>query len=323
MRFFMISIIIPVYNAEFYLEECLDSIKSQSHPDFEVLCVNDGSTDRSEEICERYVREDKRFRLYSQENSGVSVARNLGIEQAQGEYLCFVDSDDVIANDFLRNLLDRIQGCDASACDFSNNLRKLGKKEKHVFVYKKNDFIKESLLGCRRSINVWLFLFKRSIILMNHIRFVEGCIRNEDTEFYIRYMTFCSLPIVWFDYVGYYYRAVDTSAMATFSLRAMISSLGATERMNELLYVEQILSDKNFLLTSGVIKFLFLSALQSNRECYDYLHSHYDVKSLLNNNRSQMPFSRQVIALLYRLLGKGNFWRLIGLLGGVQGKRLR
>lgn len=105
MRFFMISIIIPVYNAEFYLEECLDSIKSQSHPDFEVLCVNDGSTDRSEEICERYVREDKRFRLYSQENSGVSVARNLGIEQAKGEYLCFVDSDDVIANDFLRKFI--------------------------------------------------------------------------------------------------------------------------------------------------------------------------------------------------------------------------
>lgn len=319
----MISIVIPIFNSEKYLLECLNSVLNQSFSDFEVLCINDGSIDRSKEICEQYVRKDKRFRLYNQKNAGVSVARNLGIEKAQGEYLCFVDSDDVIAKDFLWNLLDRIQGCDASVCDFSNDLRKLGKKEKHVLSYEKNDLIKEALLGCRRSVNIVLFLFKRSIIQINHIRFMEGCIRNEDTEFYIRYITCCILPIVWFDYVGYYYRMVATSAMSNFSCCAMVSSLGATERMNELLYVEQILFHKNLLLTSGVIKFLFLSALQSNRECYDYLHSHYDVKSLLDNDRSQMSLSRQVIVLLYRLLGKEGFWRLVGLLGGIQGKRLR
>lgn len=319
----MISIIIPIYNSDKYLLECLNSVINQSFLDFEVLCVNDGSTDRSKDICEQYVRKDKRFRLYNQENAGVSVARNLGIEQAQGEYLCFLDSDDVIAKDFLRNLFDRMQGCDASVCDYSNDLRKLGKKEKHVLVYEKNDLIREFIFGRRTAINIWLFLFKRSVIQNNHIRFVEGCIRNEDTEFYIRYMTCCTLPIVWFDYVGYYYRVVDASAMSNLSCRAMASSLDATGRMSELLYSDQILSNKNLLLTGGVIKFLFLSALQSNRECYDYLHSHYDVKSLLDNDRSQMSLSRQVIVLLYRLLGKEGFGRLVGLLGGIQGKRLR
>lgn len=109
----MISIIIPIYNSDKYLLECLNSVINQSFLDFEVLCVNDGSTDRSKDICEQYVRKDKRFRLYNQENAGVSVARNLGIEQAQGEYLCFLDSDDVIAKDFLRNLFDRMQGCNS------------------------------------------------------------------------------------------------------------------------------------------------------------------------------------------------------------------
>ena len=152
----MISIIIPIYNSDKYLLECLNSVINQSFLDFEVLCVNDGSTDRSKDICEQYVRKDKRFRLYNQENAGVSVARNLGIEQAQGEYLCFLDSDDVIAKDFLRNLFDRMQGCDASVCDYSNDLRKLGKKEKHVLVYEKNDLIREFIFGRRTAINIWL-----------------------------------------------------------------------------------------------------------------------------------------------------------------------
>ena len=188
----MISIVIPIFNSEKYLLECLNSVLNQSFSDFEVLCINDGSIDRSKEICEQYVRKDKRFRLYNQKNAGVSVARNLGIEKAQGEYLCFVDSDDVIAKDFLWNLLDRIQGCDASVCDFSNDLRKLGKKEKHVLSYEKNDLIKEALLGCRRSVNIVLFLFKRSIIQINHIRFMEGSVmRIQSFIFGILLVAFC------------------------------------------------------------------------------------------------------------------------------------
>ena len=92
----MISIIVPVYNSEKYLDECLRSIQKQSYSNFEVICVNDGSPDNSADICQRFVDKDKRFRLINQENGGVSSARNRALKEAKGEYVCFVDSDDVI-----------------------------------------------------------------------------------------------------------------------------------------------------------------------------------------------------------------------------------
>lgn len=92
----IISIIVPVYNGEKTLKKCLDSILSQTYPDFEVILVNDGSTDNSLEVCEAYVKKDKRIRLFSQPNKGVSGARNLGIKESKGDYLTFVDCDDWI-----------------------------------------------------------------------------------------------------------------------------------------------------------------------------------------------------------------------------------
>lgn len=92
-----LSIIIPVYNVEDYIVECLDSIGYQTFKDFEVLLVDDGSTDKSGTICSRYARRDERFKYFYQENKGVSAARNLGIDNAIGDFISFVDPDDVIA----------------------------------------------------------------------------------------------------------------------------------------------------------------------------------------------------------------------------------
>jgi glycosyltransferase involved in cell wall biosynthesis len=89
-----ISIIIPVYNAENYLEECLLSISQQTFGDFEILAINDGSTDRSLEILKKYQAKEPRLQVISQENKGVSAARNLGLDNAKGEYIAFVDADD-------------------------------------------------------------------------------------------------------------------------------------------------------------------------------------------------------------------------------------
>ena len=83
----MISIIVPVYNVEEYLEECLESIQKQTYTDIEVILVNDGSTDGSKEICERYCEKDSRFKLINQENQGLSEARNVGVRASMGEYI--------------------------------------------------------------------------------------------------------------------------------------------------------------------------------------------------------------------------------------------
>lgn len=96
-----VSVIIPVYNVEKYLESCLESIKSQTFTDYELILINDGSTDESVAIMRRYAKTDARIRIISQSNRGVSAARNLGLSVAEGEYVLFVDSDDTILPDAL------------------------------------------------------------------------------------------------------------------------------------------------------------------------------------------------------------------------------
>ena len=104
----MLSIILPVYNAEKYLEKCLKSILSQSFSDFEVILINDGSKDASSIICETYANKDNRIVYINQINQGVAMARNVGLKQAKGTYIGFVDADDVIENNMFQNLINPI-----------------------------------------------------------------------------------------------------------------------------------------------------------------------------------------------------------------------
>ncbi len=101
----MVSIIIPVYNAEKYIEECLDSLLAQTYPDFEIICVDDGSEDRSLEILRRYENQDGRITVLTQKNQYAGVARNTGMERATGKYLLFLDADDFFCEDMLEQAL--------------------------------------------------------------------------------------------------------------------------------------------------------------------------------------------------------------------------
>lgn len=113
----MISIIIPIFNAEKYLERMLNSIINQSYKDYEVLMVDDGSTDKSAEICKKIAESDSRFKYYYQDNKGVSYARNTGLSKASGEYIGFVDADDKVDANYLDILLEGCELSDISVCD--------------------------------------------------------------------------------------------------------------------------------------------------------------------------------------------------------------
>lgn len=91
-----LSVIVPVYKAEKYLHRCVESILTQTFTDFEILLIDDGSPDRSGEICDEYAKKDSRIKVFHKLNGGASDARNVGLDNAQGEYVCFVDSDDVV-----------------------------------------------------------------------------------------------------------------------------------------------------------------------------------------------------------------------------------
>ena len=117
-----VSVIIPVYNTEKYLRECLDSVLNQSLRDIEIICVDDGSTDSSPQILEEYAKRDSRVKILRQQNKFAGVARNNGMKIARGEYLCFLDSDDTFASEMLEKMVARAEatGADIVCCDFKN-----------------------------------------------------------------------------------------------------------------------------------------------------------------------------------------------------------
>lgn len=119
MKHSLVSIIIPVYNIEYYLRECLDSILAQTYENIEVILVDDGSTDTSASICMEYRDKDKRVRFFSQSNSGVSAARNNALDKAKGEYILFVDGDDIVAENIVESLVRNMsKNVHMSICGF-------------------------------------------------------------------------------------------------------------------------------------------------------------------------------------------------------------
>lgn len=117
----VISVIVPVYNVEPYLRQCIDSILAQTYTDFELILVDDGSPDNCGAICDEYAKQDARIRVIHQENGGLSAARNAGIDAAQGDYLTFIDSDDWVKNSHIENLYMcvKIHSADIAVCDLT------------------------------------------------------------------------------------------------------------------------------------------------------------------------------------------------------------
>ena len=208
----MISIIVPVYNVESYLKECLESIRQQTFTDIEVILVNDGSTDGSREICERYCEKDIRFRLINQENQGQSVARNRGVKESVGEYIMFVDSDDVINTKVLEVLLPCMKtDVDIVECRLTINKEEFYLNKTSTIIFEGNS--KEAILNCIefKEVKYCAFtkLYRREIV--GKIPFLEGYI-YEDIFTGINYLKHIR-KIVVVDYIGYYYRVRPNSIM--------------------------------------------------------------------------------------------------------------
>ena len=105
----LVSIIIPVYNTEKYLSKCLESVINQTYKNLEIILINDGSTDKSKEICESFAKKDKRIQILNKENSGVSSARNHGMRLAKGQYIAFIDGDDYAEENYIEELLKNLK----------------------------------------------------------------------------------------------------------------------------------------------------------------------------------------------------------------------
>ena len=209
----LISVIVPIYGVEKYLEQCLDSILNQTYRQLEIILIDDGSPDRCGEICDRYASQDSRIQVIHQSNQGLSAARNAGMDMATGEYISFIDSDDYIAPHFYEKLLAGFKEhpeAKVTACRVFKNedgeISPLNSKWDHQYptIYSSR-WCQDAILG-KTYVNVWNKLYQAE--LLKEIRFREGRI-VEDVLFMYDFLPICisqqALLLLLPDYL-YYYR---------------------------------------------------------------------------------------------------------------------
>ena len=217
-----ISVIVPVYNVEQYLPRCIDSILAQTFTDFELLLIDDGSTDNSGKICDKYAEKDNRIRVFHKENGGVSSARNLGLKECTAQWIAFIDSDDYIEANYLSYFIKYnnaddiytqiIQGFHVFA-DKNQIIQEIKYDNVEIIIGKQSDYLEKKDLLHRWE--VWGRIFSSEIIRKNKILFNESLRLCEDAVFWHTYI--CKLKkIVYIKSNGYfYYKPINYNSLSS------------------------------------------------------------------------------------------------------------
>lgn len=229
-----ISIIVPIYNMEKYLERCVDSILAQTYENLEIILVNDGSSDSSPEICDRYAEKDSRIKVVHKTNGGLSSARNAGLDIATGDYIGFVDSDDYISSDMYRRLAERL---DNSDCEIANVVYVRADEEGNTTPSKvphntdkeiiAAQFVRELMLHTG-DVSVCTKLFR--VKLFEDVRFPEGKL-NEDLLFMLDVFTKVN-KVAFAAHIGYYYFTRSGSTSSGYG-KAVIDMVGNSLKAKE------------------------------------------------------------------------------------------
>ncbi len=243
----ILSIIIPAYNAAVYLQPCLDSIFSQEYTDFETIVIDDGSTDNTATLLEQYPQ----VKVIRQENQGMSTARNRGVEEAQGEYILFVDSDDLLTEGALATLASALTGEDIIGFNAKKLHEDTGEYSFHPTVREP-----ESCDGwtyfCRHRLAIWQRAYRRQFMLDNNLRFVDGILRAEDDLFTTEALLAA--------------RCLKTINACLYIYRIRANSITTTvdrRRFDDSLRVQRMLAD-HFIPLKGVDKTIIYRVLASN-----------------------------------------------------------
>jgi glycosyltransferase involved in cell wall biosynthesis len=309
----LVSIIVPIYNSELYLERCISSIINQTYKDIEIILVNDGSNDNSKYICEKYMKIDSRIFLINKENNGQSSARNDGLDFSKGSFLAFIDSDDYIDKNYILNLYNNLVtfDCDVSICsfisfdknyfDFQNGYLSNFNNYPQGEIFFKEDFMLKLTYNKQINFSPWGKLYKREVI--GNIRFRPNEI-YEDIEF--TFKTFHNSNKISFDYRPFYFYYINTlgTIYSDFNLKKL-DEFKAKERLlnfymvNYPNFVGNVIID---LFFTGIRLFLNVSLLQK-KFSYDYLYLVKIDKFILNKYifSSNTSFFRKVFYIFFRI----------------------
>lgn len=217
----LVSVIVPIYNSGLYLEECIESVLSQTYNNFELILVNDGSTDNSQKVCESYL-EDKRVKLFMNSNHGVSYSRNYGIQRAVGEFIVFVDSDDTIDADLLKKLVEGIQETDFCICGMVKEYLSSNSVARKDFFSCQDAQL--SISAFLNNLELYLAkqlvqgpcgkIFRKKIIDRNGLLFPENMSYGEDSCFVHSYLKYIQTVSVISDCL-YHYKVRDRESLDT------------------------------------------------------------------------------------------------------------
>lgn len=290
-----VSIIIPVYNAEKYIQECIQSLLNQKIKECEFIFIDDGSTDKSREMIEFYQRNDKRIILMSQKNQGVSVARNTGLQIASGEYIGFVDADDYVREDMFKVLYEAAKqdDFDVIICNFESEMN--GQIYKTTYPFPLNqrlvdDYIENEILPYLLKVDnlnsVVNKIYKNKIIKEKRLKFPIGIALGEDGLFNIHFFNYTEAA-KYIDYTGYYYREVKGSATRNIAnkdyfKRALdVYNMKFPTIITEKIPLEKIQILKSTKFINSVISYIHLYLQPSKEVCFNKRYQY--VKNMIHN----------------------------------------
>lgn len=276
------SIIVPIFNVERALPRCINSIINQTFTDFELILVDDGSTDNSLKICKEYSKKDARIVVISQNNSGPSAARNAGLNLANGEHVVFIDSDDYIAVDYLEKLL--ANKSDLTICGVTNVdengtiISTVDHEEEYC-----NDLKQLYRLFRRGVFSPCCKLFKKDIIEKNQIRFPENLSWGEDGVFVCRYIA----HICDFNYIsqnGYYY--------VKYNSRTTLSTRISNDTMDTIMLFQDLCIESLKCLPESVFERIRVFIKEANKKhCSFYITSLIQSKKIGNREKERLLVS--------------------------------
>ena len=307
MEISKVSVIVPAYNVEKYIEKCVNSIRQQTYKNLEIIVVNDGSTDSTEAILAKIAKNDNRVIVISVENSGVSAARNCGIENCSGEYIVFVDGDDYLASDFVEYMMSLINRTNAEFCLSRNCYTQNGESQVVDDSIDTLNGIDATalLLSPRVIVGCWNKIFAKAFLDRNKMRFSTTLFYGEGLSFITNAAQLANCVGIGNRKVYYYRRNNEASATTKFDIRKFINGEKALKSIKENMVLQGGRIDTMYHLHMALFSLGAVTKIKANKKEKEYKKEYLHWKKSLRVYTGKILAKKEV-----------SVYRKVMLLGG-------
>ena len=313
-----VSVIIPCYNCEKYIIRAVKSLEAQTYKNFEVIIINDGSTDSSDEVIKSYLKDTNlKYKYFHQENSGVSKSRNKGIDNASGKYITFLGADDVYHKEFLQSLVSLVESndTDTAYCSYTRDISTIIDEsisiKDSIEILNHNDMM-NSFMYRKGPCGFFNYIYKKSIVNEYNIRFDENTRYGEDLEFTWKYLIH-SKSTVFLDssLYGYYDNPKSAVNNVSWKITDVIHAIKRVEKYmdeNNDSFVETF---KSYMYDRTIWAVLKDFAVHDEKEMFERLIKTYEVKKSMKNMIVRGPHILIKVSAILFLINEKLFYNII------------